>query len=39
MEIASGESLDSVIVEEGGEDVWEVRVDVDGDLTKSKSNP
>ena len=38
VEIANGELLDSEIVEEG-EDVCEVPVHVDGDLTKSKSNP
>lgn len=39
VEIASGELLDSEIVEEGEEDVCDVKVDEDGDLTNSKSNP
>ena len=39
MEIASGELLDSEMVEDGEEDVCEVRVDEDVDFTNSKSNP
>lgn len=37
VQIASGESLDSEIVEHGDDDVCEVRVDVVGDLMISRS--
>jgi len=39
VEIARAELLDSEIVEEGEEEVCEVLVEEDEDLTNSKSNP